>query len=244
MLTGVPDNLTFCINNEINMPIFIEELKSLNCTINDCSDDWNTKTKKSIDDKHICVYDCSMDDTYIYHYKNKCYDICPEGTTLSSDNKNCLISCPVDLPFQKKEECFADCSAEEFYNKICIINNKNILSKEKMVDIIENNIIDGLLTLLLEDVLNNNENDLIEKDISEIYQITTSKNQNNKEYNNGETIINLGQCENLLKERFGLSNDETLIIFKVDYFLNDFLIPITEYEIFNPRTKDKINLNM
>ena len=33
-----------------------------------------------------------------------------------------------------------------------------------------------------------------------------------------------------------------MIIFKVDYFLEGFLIPITEYEIFNPDNYEKIDL--
>ena len=40
---------------------------------------------------------------------------------------------------------------------------------------------------------NINDNiDLNVKDIKESYQITNLKNQKNKEYNNGETTINLG----------------------------------------------------
>ena len=46
------------------------------------------------------------------------------------------------------------------------------------------------------------------------------------------------------RKEIGLTNEESLIIYKIDYFLNDFLIPITEYEIINPRTKDKLDLNI
>jgi hypothetical protein len=139
---GVPDNLTYCSNNMEDIPKIMGELNNKSCTINDCSDDWNTKTKKSIDDKKICVYDCSEDDTHFHQYKNKCYNNCPEGTILSSDNTKCLVVCPENLPFEKDEECFVDCNAQDFFNKLCIINKKNIEAKEKMVDIIENRIKD------------------------------------------------------------------------------------------------------
>ena len=237
MLEGVPDNLTYCTNNEANIPIIIGELNKKNCTINDCSDLWNTKTKKIIEEKNICVYDCSTDEMYKYEYKNKCYKNCPNGTFLSNNKKNCLIECPENLPFEKNEECVADCNVEDFFHKVCRINNKNIQSKEKMVYNIENS------NLFFEDILNKGENDLILKDINETYQITTSKNQNNKEYYNNETIIILGECESILKEIYNINNDEALIIYKMDYFLNDLLIPITEYEIFNPETKEKLDLN-
>ena len=128
---GVPDNITYCSINMENMPKIIRELNNKSYTINDCSDDWKTKTKKSIDDKNICVYECSEDDTYIYQYKNKCYKNCPEGTILSNDNKKCLVLCPENSPFEKNEECYSYCSAEDFFNKLCIINNKNITAKEK-----------------------------------------------------------------------------------------------------------------
>ena len=59
--------------------------------------------------------------------------------------------------------------------------------------------IDESFSLFLKNILNN-ENDLIVKDENIIYQITNSYNQKNKEYNNGETTIDLGECENLLKE--------------------------------------------
>ena len=242
MFEGVPDNITYCTNNIGNMPKIKGELDIKNCTINDCSDDWNTKTKKSIEDKNICVYDCSEDDTYIHQYKNKCYNNCPEGTILSSDNKKCIVVCPENLPFEKNEECFAECTSQDFFNQLCIINNNTIQSNEKMVDIIENSIKDESFNLLLEEIVNNG-NDLMIKDINEILQITTSRNQINKVYNNNESIIDLGECENLLKEQIGLNDDEALIIFKVDYFLNDLLIPIIEYEIYNPKTKEKIDLN-
>ena len=242
--SGVPDNITYCINNIDNMPKILAELNNKNCSINDCSEDWKTKIKKSIDEKRICVYDCSQDDTYIFEYKNKCYNNCPDGKTLSSDNKICLIVCPEERPFEKNEECIEDCSALDFFNNICIINNKNTNAKEKMVENIENQIDDDSFNSLLENILNNDNNDLIIKDINEIYQITTEKNQNNKEYINGEITINLGECENKLKVENYLNNDDSLIIYKMDYYINDLLIPITEYEIYNPITKEKLDLSI
>ena len=51
----------------------------------------------------------------------------------------------------------------------------------------------------LDSLLDENEDDLI-IDLNNItYHITTSFNQNNKEYDNISTII-LGECENILKK--------------------------------------------
>ena len=43
---------------------------------------------------------------------------------------------------------------------------------------------------------------------------------------------------------YGLINNNTLIIYKMDYYLNDLIIPITEYEIFNPISKESLVLSI
>ena len=83
----VPNNITYCINNEDNAPLISKELNNRTCTINDCSDDWNTKQKLEIIEKNICVYNCSEDKQYKYQFENRCYEDCPNGSILSSDNK-------------------------------------------------------------------------------------------------------------------------------------------------------------
>ena len=93
------------------------------------------------------------------------------------------------------------------------------------------------------DLLNEEKKDFIIKDENEIYQITSVYNQNNKNYNDSEITIYLGECENILKKGYNINNNEDLIIFKMDYFIEGFLIPITEYEIFHPQTKKRLELN-
>ena len=235
---GVPNNITYCINNKENMPLIIEELNKRNCTINDCSDDWINKQKLEITEKNICVYDCFDDNRYKHQFKSKCYENCPDGTTLSSDNKLCLIQCKEDKPFKFKEECVSECKAIDFFNNECTINKKSTEAKETMVGIIENDMFKNL-----SDSLFDNKKDFIVYDDTEIYQITSSFIQNDNNENSKKTIINLGECENKLKNENNINNDE-LIIFKMEYYIDDFLIPITEYEVFNPKTKEKLELNV
>ena len=70
-----------------------------------------------------------------------------------------------------------------------------------------------------------------------IYQITTTFNQKNKEYENISTI-NLGQCENYLKTNYNLSENDSLIIFKYDYQIPNLLIPIIGYDSFIQKQKN------
>ena len=241
---GIPNNITYCINNKENMPLIMGELNNRNCTINDCSEDWSSKQKLEIPEKNICVYDCSEDNKYQHQFKNKCYENCPDGTILSSDNKLCLIQCTEDIPFEFQEECVSECKGIDFFNNECTINNKSTKSKEIMVGIIENDIVQKEMDIYLSDSLFDNRKDLIVYDDTEIYQITSSFNQNDNNENSKNNKINLGECETILKAANNINNDESLIIFKMEYYIDDFLIPITEYEIFNPETKEKLELNV
>ena len=58
------------------------------------------------------------------------------------------------------------------------------------------------------------------KDNDMIYQITTSENQKNKE-NKNISSIELGECENILKEVYNINESIPLIILKIDYFSED-----------------------
>ena len=95
--------------------------------------------------------------------------------------------------------------------------------------------IEELYNYIKCDVLNSNymgeEKVIVASNIK--YQITTSENQNNNEYN-GITSINLGECEIFLRSSYHMRDNESLIIYKIDYFIDELLIPITEYEIYNP----------
>ena len=74
------------------------------------------------------------------------------------------------------------------------------------------------------------------------FQITSSYNQIIKDYGNISTI-KLEGCENILKEKYKINENENLLIFKFEYYIEGLFIPIITYEIFNPITKEKLNLN-
>ena len=215
----VPDNIVYCINDEAAVPNIMSELSK----------------KKLIEENGIYVDECYYNNIYYYEYKYICYRNCPNGTKILNDKDYlCIIDCPDELPFQQNEECVDKCNSLDFFNEICTINNENIKAKETIIKII----IDEINTLKW----NEEEKDLIINGNNITYQITSSYNQLNDEYNN-ITSINIGECENILKKKYNIKNDENLLIFKVDYFLDGFLIPITEYEIFNPENFAKLDLN-
>ena len=243
MFNYVPSNLTYCSKDETLMPNTLKKLKDKNCIINDCSEKWKIKQKKVISEKSICIYDCSEDNEYKYEYKNICYKTCPNETYLSKNGKMCLIKCPADLPFELSGECFSSCISREFYIGTCKINNQNVRAKEYIVNSTINGIKNGSINSLLVNVLNGDKKDLIiNNNNTEIFQISSTNNQRNN-LNDNKTSINIGECEDILKKIYNINSNDTLIIFKIDYFLEDFLIPITEYEIFHPQTHEKLELN-
>ena len=235
MFDGVPDNIVYCINDEAAVPNIMSELNKKKYAINDCSKNWKSNKKKLIEEKVIYADECYYNNIYYYEYKYICYRNCPNGTKILNDEDYlCIIDCPVEIPFQKNEECVDKCNALDFFNEICTINNENIKAKETIIK----TIIDEINTLKM----NEGDKDLIIYGNNITYQITSSYNQINDEYHN-ITSINIGECENILKKKYNIKNDENLIIFKVDYFLDGFLIPITEYELFNPENYTKLDLN-
>ena len=197
ILYGTPVNLVYCSRNEENIYNIISNLKEI-CIINDCSNNWKIKRKKFIIDKNICVDDCKEDIDYYYEYNNNCFNACPEGTHLLYYIEYlCIINCPDNYPFESNNECLAYCSGFAFFNKICRISNHTIQAKELIINTIINEITNNLFDNLFS-TLDEENSDIIIKDKNEIYQLTTSFNQNNNLYNDISTI-NLGECEKILK---------------------------------------------
>jgi surface protein len=231
---GVPDNIVYCINDEEKVPNIMNELNKKKFAINDCSYNWKSNRKKVIEENVIYVDECYYNNIYYYEYKYICYRNCPNGTKSINDKDYiCVIDCPEELPFQKNEECIEYCNALDFFNEKCIINNKNIKAKEKIIK----TIINEINTLKI----NEEKKDWIIKDKNITYQITSSNNHLKGEYND-LTTKDIGECENILKNKYNIKADENLIVLKIDYFLDGFLIPITEYKIFNPDNYEKIDL--
>ena len=249
---GVVDNLVYCVNNSSNNQKLRNELSLKNCSINDCSIDWKKNKKKIISDKNMCINGCTLDDIYKFEYKDNCYERCPKGTNSNKENiylcELTVNECFAKYPFIKLKDksCEEECSSEDFFNDICsinIFNNRSLNNvKSILISTIINEIEDGTLDKLLLKEIFKEQNDIMKIDNDVLYQITSSFNQNNKEYEN-ITTINLGECENILKDNYNIQLDDTLIIFKTEQYIEDLYIPLIEYEIFNPITNEKLNLD-
>ena len=245
---GTDDDLIICIKNESYSEIFLSELSSNQCITSKCPKNTINLQKKVIYDKKICIDDCNLDKIYKYEYDNFCYDKCPKGTNSQNDNpyfcQANIYDCIEEYPFLvvKDNLCVEDCNCKDFFNEICLVSNININSLSIIILNIIKGIQGGLMDHSLEEVISEEKKDIKKKLNHTLYHITSSFNQMHKKYNDSSSII-LGECENILKSQYNISENETLIIFKTEKYIEGLLIPLIEYEIFNPETKEQLDLN-
>ena len=62
--------------------------------------------------------------------------------------------------------------------------------------------------------------------------LTTTNNQKNVEKNVNVTSINLGDCERILREKYNISDNETLYMKKIDVFEEGMKIPKIEFDVY------------
>ena len=204
---------------------------SYHCTENNKCPEEQSKLVKS---KSKCIDDCSKDEIYKYEENNICVKF--------SDNGKILI-CPINLPFEKQKECVETCTSEEFLYKECTLNNKdNITAQNNIIQSIKTDLTQGRLNSILSNVIKGNKTDFILEDANTTYQITSSDNQNNNEYENISSIL-LGDCEDKLRQTYHIPKSESLIIYKIDIKEEGLKIPIIEYEIYNPINLEKLELD-
>ena len=229
MFFNCNNNMVYCIN-ENNI---LSQLALNNPNFkNNCSDICFDKIKKyKFTEDKTCIYSCN-DGNYNFEYNDICYKSCPKGTHNSYESNLC--------------EEDSKCSIINFFNNLCIINdndNKDLTGENKIVNDIRNDLLNNSLNLLIDKVIKEEKNDLLVKKDNAIYLLTSSDNQINKEYTNISSI-NLGKCQTELKKFYNITDNETLIIFKIDYFQKDSLVPIVEYEVYDPNITQRLNLNI
>ena len=241
------DILIICIDNGLDTEILIPHLSGEQCIIRECNFEKYFK-RKIVYDSRECIESCFLDETYFLEYNDFCYDKCPLGTHLSKTKTNIctanVYDCIEEYPFLfiSDNKCVENCNSKDFFYNACTINNFNIHSESVLIENIIKGIQEGLIDDLLEEVINEEKKDIIKIVNETLYQITSSFNQNNEGYEN-TTTIKLGECEQILKKAYNISENETLIIFKTEKNINGLLIPLIEFDIFSPNTKEKLNLD-
>ena len=203
---------------------------------------------KSIAGKKECVISCNDTKEHKYEFNNKCYKKC---STIR--DYNCIPDCTREAPYlwTNNLTCISKCSTIQQRQQICVrtyfidINeeikillktytNDTMKSNEKILFLFKN----GYLEEILEQMLFDNSS-IIMNETNAVHQIIFLSNQKNENISS----INFGYCEEILKSHYGI-NDEELVMYKIDYKVNEFKIPIIEYGLFNQNGSIRLNLSL
>ena len=164
--------------------------------------------------KGQCIDDCSKDIKYSYEFRNKCYEECPKITSYKSKDKNnfCEVNCTKETPLEivEYQNCTNYCGINDMHDKKCISKYED---EETNQNLILYNILQDITTsnFIKDDLYNNNE-DIIIEEIYTTFTITTNKIL--KKNNNQK--VNLGKCENILRNFYDLKSSDNLVIFIIE----------------------------
>ena len=225
ILANTTENIVYCINttniSNPNSNIFILQLSSKKCSVNYCSKDWKTKQKKIVKilNTEFCVDHCS--EINFYEYNKKCYSICPNGTSPGDNSLLCLNNSNINI------------NSSINYTSISYQDDINLIIYK-----IKNNEMNSIIS----DIINKNKSDYIIKNNDMTIQLTSISNQNNILNNNLSTIIINQECEKILKNEYGIKENETILLLKYDLYIEGLNIPIIGYELFNPNDKTHLDL--
>ena len=124
------------------------------------------------------------------------------------------------------------CKVKEIIQGIC----HGVLTDEMAEEIyyyIKNNLINSNFT----------DDYLLIKTPSFKFQLSTNEFINSLG-NLNTSKINLGECENKLKKKYNISDNYSLIIFRIDIENSDKSYTFVQYEVFNPETYDELGLDV
>ena len=196
---------------------------------------------------HDKVNTCFKCDFYYFFNNNNDYScICPNNYKNIGKNK-CINKCKNDniYKYEYIDFCYKNCpnGTHEINNFICYNNS---LSNEQTTDneiaTIIGNLKNGDMNNIIDEVTNNNQVYSEKVGNAQLYLLNLN-NQNNNSFGN-MSIIDLGECEKELKDIYKINQSLSLIMLKIEYYLNDSLIPIIGYEVYEPNNLTLLNLSL
>ena len=162
-------------------------------------------------------------------------DLITDDSTISNKNQISLLDLLINGGFNKN----VILNFSEFIN----INNDysiNLKGENEKEQFIKNELLNNSFELIVK-ILRENQKDIIIQEPDIFYQFTSSDNQKAYEYPKLSKIL-LEDCETKLRNHYKIPENESLLIYKIDKFIQGSLIPVVEYEIYNFKTKELLNL--
>ena len=159
----------------------------------------------------------------------QCYSSCKTCKEKGDKIKHNCIKCKADYPFEEIFSNYKNC-----YESNTIINETNINRIDKIIQNFQLKLTDDFNSSLV-----NNKINLETESKKILIELVTTYDEKNKE-NKNETIINLGECEYKLKQAYGISNESSLYILKIEVNETGMKIPKIEYEVYYPLNKSNL----
>ena len=227
---GSLENMVFCIN-ELYGRKLNGIIRRKGCSAIDCTRNWNNSRKLIIASTNKCVDKCP--ESTIFFYDFKCHYRCPNETL--PENYVCKDPEPGKDNFTDINP--KDCSIRKYFLHMCKKIFYNNREKIKFIDDIINDMLNGNLYDLAMRAIENNEIFIIDEG-TEVYSISALSNKNRHP---NLTFIEMDECANILRENNELLKND-LILFKIEYKIPEFKIPIIEYTLFAIFGTQKISL--
>ena len=128
------------------------------------------------------------------------------------------------------------CKIDEILNNTCNEGKMNLSNLEEIKNIFKEQI---------KEVMKGDENSNLKKIktgnvIIQYGSLDEQKNSNDKE----ASSIDLGDCEKILKDINGISQNKSLVVYKVDVKTSDLSSTYVQYEVYNPDTMIQLNLSV
>ena len=218
-----------------------------------CTQEMNCtgKYNKLIFGTNQCIDECNKINKY--KFRNICYAVCPEGS-IKSENESfsCDVICNEENKFEliEKQECVKSCSLSDLKKKNCIIKYKENTKINGANEEVKTTAQDAILETLRTEITNydtsdidKGKDDIIEDEKMTITLTTTENQKNNLKQENNITLINLGECETLLREYYKIQENEKIYIVKTDKIIEGMKIPKIEYDVYYKLNNSLIQLN-
>ena len=159
-----------------------------------------------------------------------------ESTELATEKQTEILT-KTDIQTEKEEievmeESYKTCKSQDILDGKCIDG------------IMKNEQIEEIFNQFKENILNENynKNNTIIKTENVALQISTLEDQK-KSLDPTISTIDLGECENILKDNNHIPREVPLIILKTDIKSEDLSSTYVQYEIYNPYNYSKLDLN-
>ena len=176
----------------------------------------------------------SLDDAIIEKEKNSISSHILEVLIISEEIENNVPS-----TFFNAIQILSQKSLSEYHNKTNFVLNRN---NEEVYQEVKNNVLQKYDITKGEVMIFKGEDNFT-------FHITNSENEldilKGKTNNTNKfSVIDLGECENLLKNHYKIDKNATLIIIKFEKIINSSPERSIQYEVYEPYNKTKLNLSI